>query len=185
MCTLESFKEKSPLLKIVKNDIQKFIDLWPHTENGKGLLLVGDCGVGKTHLAAAVLTGIINADKPGKLLFSNFQDLIQEIQASFDSEHVPRKSEILQPLLDADLLVIDELGSQKPTTWVQDILYYVINSRYNEQKTTIFTTNYFDTTDVSKRESLADRIGTRLRSRLFEMAWRYEIKGDDHRRNTL
>jgi DNA replication protein DnaC len=185
-CTLATFKEKSPLLKLVKNDIQKFIDLWPHTEKGKGLLLVGECGVGKTHLAAAVLIELIAADKPGKMLFSNFQDLIQEIQASFDSDHMPGKAEILQPLLDADLLVIDELGSQKPTTWVQDILYYVINTRYNEEKTTIFTTNYFDTTDASKRESLADRIGTRLRSRLFEMAWRYEITGvGDYRRNTL
>ena len=53
-CTLSTFKEKSPLLKLVRNDIQKFVDLWPHTEKGKGLLLVGECGVGKTHLAAAV-----------------------------------------------------------------------------------------------------------------------------------
>ena len=185
-CTLGSFIEKSTELKVARTRVQEFIDLWPGTDEGRGLLLMGPCGVGKTHLAVSALIEIINSNKSGRLLFSNFQDLIQEIQASFDSDHVPGKAEILQPLLDADLLVIDELGSQKPTTWVQDILYYVINTRYNEEKTTIFTTNYVDTTDASKRESLADRIGTRLRSRLFEMAWRYEITGvGDYRRNTL
>src|SRR5207253_6352596 len=69
-----------------------------------------------------------------KLLFSNFQDLIQEIQASFDSDETPRKSEILRPLLEGDLLVLDELGSQKPSLFVQDILYYVINTRYNRSE---------------------------------------------------
>ena len=90
--------------------------------------MIGPCGSGKTHLAVAALVEIINSGKPGRVLFSNFQDLIQEIQASFDSDEVPSKSELLRPLLEADLLVLDELGSQKPTTFVQDILYYVINT---------------------------------------------------------
>ena len=55
---------------------------------------------------------------------------------------MPSKSELLRPLIEADLLVLDELGSQKPSTFVNDILYYVINSRYNAERTTIFTTNY-------------------------------------------
>jgi DNA replication protein DnaC len=130
----------------------------------------------------AVLHQIIADGKPGKLLFSNFQDLIQEIQASFGSEET-NKSEILQPLLDADLLVLDELGSQKPTTFVQEILYYIINTRYNDEKLTIFTTNYLD--DAPKgEESLQDRIGERLRSRLYEMTDRLPLHGDDYRRRT-
>ncbi|MFP5245316.1 MAG: ATP-binding protein, partial [Thermoanaerobaculia bacterium] len=118
--------------------------------------------------------------------FTNFQDLIQEIQATFDNDSGVSKSEILRPLLEADLLVLDELGSQKPTQFVHDILYYVINTRYNEERTTIFTTNYLDMPADVKQEKLEDRIGARLRSRLAEMADRIEFTGaTDHRRNTL
>lgn len=185
-CTLSTFSEKSTVLRNAKRRVQEFVDLWPNTPDGKGLLLMGACGVGKTHLAVASLIEIINGGKPGRMLFSNFQDLIQEIQASFDSDQVPSKSELLRPLLEADLLVLDELGSQKPTTFVQDILYYVINSRYNSELTTIFTTNYYDRSADPKEETLEQRIGTRLRSRLAEMADRIEFAGaSDHRRNTL
>lgn len=185
-CTLATFKERSTVLKNAKARVQEFIDLWPSTDEGRGLLLMGTCGVGKTHLAVAALVEIISANKPGKLLFSNFQDLIQEIQASFDSDEVPSKSEILRPLLEADLLVLDELGSQKPTTFVQDILYYVINSRYNAERTTIFTTNYFDYAGDTEKDTLEARIGKRLRSRLAEMTRRIEITGvPDYRMSVI
>ncbi len=185
-CTLETFREKTTVLKNAKRRVQEFVDLWPNTPQGKGLLMMGGCGVGKTHLAVAALVEIISGGKPGRLLFSNFQDLIQEIQSSFDSDAVPSKSEILRPVLEADLLVLDELGSQKPTLFVQDILYYVINSRYNDELTTIFTTNYGERPADAKEESLEQRIGTRLRSRLAEMAERIEFTGaSDHRRSTI
>ena len=185
-CTLDTFREKATTLRVAKKRVQDFISMWPGMDEGRGLLLMGGCGVGKTHLAVAALIEIINSGKPGKLLFSNFQELIQEIQASFDAESSVRKSEIMRPLLEVDLLVLDELGSQKPTTFVQDILYYVINTRYNEERATIFTTNYFDTPAVAKEESLTDRIGTRLRSRLYEMASLVDFTGaSDYRRNVL
>lgn len=185
-CSLATFREKSTVLRNARRRVQEFVDLWPNTTEGKGLLLMGGCGVGKTHLAVAALLEIINSGKPGRLLFSNFQDLIQEIHASFDSDQNATKGEILRPLLEVDLLVLDELGSQKPTMFVQDTLYYVINSRYNAQLSTIFTTNYFDRSADAKEETLEQRIGTRLRSRLAEMAERIEFTGaTDHRRNTL
>ncbi|HSP35233.1 MAG TPA: ATP-binding protein [Thermoanaerobaculia bacterium] len=183
-CTLDTFVERTTELKNAKTRVQEFADLWPQSDEGRGLMLIGPCGVGKTHLAVAALTEIIRTSKPGKLLFRNFQDLIQEIQASFNSDQVPSKSELLGPMLEADLLVLDELGSQKPTTFVQDILYYVINTRYNEERTTIFTTNYAETAE-GKEETLADRIGARLRSRLYEMATRVPMNGSDYRRNKL
>ncbi len=185
-CTLETFKEKAPVLKNARARVQEFVDLWPGSDGGRGLLMIGPCGSGKTHLAVAALVEIINSGKPGRLLFSNFQDLIHEIQASFDSDEVPSKSEILRPLLEADLLVLDELGSQKPTTFVQDILYYVINTRYNGELTTIFTTNYTDTPSEAREETLAQRVGTRLRSRLYEMATLVPFTGaSDYRRNVI
>jgi DNA replication protein DnaC len=185
-CSLATFREKSTVLKNAKRRVQEFVDLWPNTPEGKGLLLMGGCGVGKTHLAVSVLLEIIHSGKPGRLVFSNFQDLIQEIQASFDADTATTKAEIMRPILEADLLVLDELGSQKPTQFVQDILYYVINTRYNEERATIFTTNYYDRSPDAKDETLEQRIGTRLRSRLAEMAERLEFTGaTDHRRNTL
>ena len=184
-CALDTFKIGSPTQKNARTRVEEFVDLWPSTDEGRGLLMMGPCGSGKTHLAVAALVEIIGAGKPGRVLFSNFQDLIQEIQASFDNDQVPSKSELLRPLLEVDLLVLDELGSQKPTTFVQDILYYVINTRYNEERTTIFTTNYTDTAE-GKEEPLGQRIGVRLRSRLYEMTNLISFAGaPDYRRNVI
>jgi DNA replication protein DnaC len=181
-CTLETFYDKNnAVLKSARNRVHEFVDAWPMTIDGRGLLLMGGCGAGKTHLAVAALVEIIHSGKPGRVLFSNFQDLIQEIQASFDPDAAVGKAEILRPLLEADLLVLDELGSQKPTQFVQDVLYYVINSRYNTERTTIFTTNYYDDASV-EGQRLQDRVGDRLRSRLHEMTELISIKGvPDHR----
>jgi DNA replication protein DnaC len=166
-CRLADFHDRNNAALIAaKRRVRDFSDSWlPGINNGRGLLLAGPCGSGKTHLAVAALLEIIDTAKPGKLLFNNFQDLIQEI-----------KSEILRPLLEADLLVLDELGSQKPSLFVQDILYYVINTRYNDERTTIFTTNH--------TEDLNERIGERLRSRLYEMTDEVKLAGvPDYRKN--
>jgi DNA replication protein DnaC len=180
-CTLANFHNRgNHSLTRARNIVREFAECWPGV--GRGLLLMGGCGVGKTHLAVSVLLDIIGSGKPGHVIFSNFQDLIQDIQASFGSDTAPDKSEILRPLLEADLLVLDELGSQKPTNFVQDLLYYLINSRYNAEKATIFTTNYLDD-PPDREESLEQRIGTRLRSRLHEMCEPVTIKSDDYRKN--
>lgn len=167
-CRLENFHDRgNPRLKRARQRMREFVDCWPGED--RGFLLMGGCGVGKTHLAAAALREIVEMDKPGQLLFSNFQDLIQAIHASFSSDEAPSKSEILEPIIAADLLVLDELGSQKPTTFVQEVLYYIINSRYNNLKTTLFTTNYVDEPSRKDEEALEQRIGRALRSRLYEM----------------
>ena len=177
-CKITSFQDRNEGSVIAaKRKVQEFVDVWPGPRDGRGLLLMGPCGSGKTHLAVAALLEIIHTGKPGRVLFCNFQELIQEIQASFDDNSPVKKSEILHPLLEADLLVLDELGSQKPTMFVADILFYILNSRYNDQRSTIFTTNYMD--------DLQDRIGTPLRSRLYEMADEVRLAGVKDYRNTV
>jgi DNA replication protein DnaC len=89
---------------------------------------------------------------------------------------------VLTPVIEAEVLVLDELGASKPTDWVRDTMMYVINTRYNDRKLTIFTTNYLDGRNSERDEILEDRIGVRLRSRLFEMCKTVHIEGEDYRR---
>jgi DNA replication protein DnaC len=82
----------------------------------------------------------------------------------------------------SEVLVLDELGASKPTGWVQDTMMQIIGKRYNDRKLTLFTTNYRDVRQTPAEETLEDRIGTRLRNRLYEMCKTVIIDGEDYRR---
>ena len=101
--------------------------------------------------------------------------------------------ETLKPILEVDVLVLDELGAAKVTDWGADAIARVINARYNDNRTTIVTTNFDnlppaaaterDTFAPMRRETLGDRIGERMRSRLQEMCVVIEMKGNDFRQS--
>lgn len=147
----------------------------------RGLLLAGPVGVGKTHLAVAILRGLV--EKGASCLFCEYGSLLKEIQDSYNP--VSRISEmgVLAPVYEAEVLVLDELGVSKPTEWVLDTMTQIIGRRYNDNKLTIFTTNYTDERQSPAGETLQDRIGARLRSRLYEMCRTVLIEGDDYRRH--
>jgi DNA replication protein DnaC len=145
-----------------------------------GLVLSGTVGVGKTHLAVSVLKAL--TERGFGCLFYEFGTLLKEIQDSYNSDTRTSELRVLSPVLDAEILVLDELGASKPTDWVRDTMAHIINTRYNDRKLTIFTTNYLDERINERDETLEDRIGVRLRSRLYEMCRTVVITGADYRK---
>jgi DNA replication protein DnaC len=193
--------------KAAQDYVDGFVLLEDQGFRQSGLLFIGPPGVGKTHLAVGVLIEVIERYRVhGR--FAEFTALIHQLQATFDPGSPESKREILDPLLDAELLVLDELGAQKPTPWVRDILYLIINHRYTRRLPTLFTTNYLldppaaraadnapakiasldrgrDPEPASVDESglLATRLPSMLVSRLYEMALPVVLTGvEDFRR---
>ncbi|MBK7706194.1 MAG: ATP-binding protein [Acidobacteria bacterium] len=146
----------------------------------RGLLLMGTVGVGKTHLAVSILKGL--TERGFSCLFYEFGALLKEIQDSYNPSTQTSELKVLAPILETEILVLDEIGASKPTEWVRDTMAHIINSRYNDRKLTIFTTNYLDERRNDREETLEDRLGVRLRSRLFEMCRTVSIIGEDYRR---
>lgn len=161
------------------NTCFEFANKFPAVD--QGILLSGPVGVGKTHLAVSMVKGLTERGIP--CLFYEFGSLLKEIQDSYNSNTRTSELGVLTPVLSADVLVLDELGASKPTDWVRDTMYHIINTRYNEQKFTIFTTNFPDERVAENKETLEDRIGVRTRSRIFEMCRTVKIEGEDYRRN--
>jgi len=185
-CTLESFElwngKRDPTQGKSLRVVQEFVDLFPNVD--KGLLLMGNVGTGKTHLAVAALQQIMREKKPQvRGCFADFTSLVLEIQMTFDGSG--NKRDLLDPLVTCDLLVLDELGAGKATPWVMDLLYYLVNTRYLKNRLTIFTTNFTDAPRKSGEESLAIRVSERIRSRLWEMCRLVDFKGSDYRAERL
>lgn len=183
-CTLENFSDNTLSLTKARAAARDFVDAYPAVE--AGLLLTGPAGRGKTHLACAILSELV-ATKGVTGLYVDFSDLLMKIQTSFRPDADVSKESVLTPYSEAEVLVLDELGASKPHPWVLDVLYSLLNSRYNRKKITVATSNFEDEVDASagEREKLEDRIGYRLRSRLYEMCLMVPLRGGDFRKDVL
>jgi DNA replication protein DnaC len=187
-CSLDNFEVHDDSHKDALKISRKFVSNYPRQEIG--LLFIGPCGVGKTHLAVAIIRELI-AKKSAACCFYDFRELIRDIQSSFTPDSSLSEAEILAPVFEAGVLVLDELGAKRPTAWVEETVFYIINQRYNQKKPTIFTSNYLDSDEdedgrdemyKKKDDSLLTRIGYRLRSRLYEMCKVVNMKGKDYRK---
>lgn len=164
----------------------RFVEEYPIEKTG--LLLIGTIGVGKTHLAVGIMQELLRS-KGVPCLFCDYRELLKQIQNSYNPSVQTTEMEILRPVFDAEVLVLDELGAVKPSEWVWDTVSLILNSRYNEKRTTIITTNFSDQPAgqvsgpraAAREETLGDRIGERMRSRLHEMCRVVQMDGLDFR----
>src|SRR5580765_7592093 len=183
-CTLENFSAYNPSLERALEQARRVPQRFPSANNlreqGRGLLLGGLPGVGKTHLAVAVLKQVMNSS-PARGLFYDTRDLLRVIRSTYDPSIRTTELEVLRPVMTADLLVLDDLGAEKTSEWVEETMNLIVNTRYNERRLTLFTSNYADIPDDTDPNALLFRIGHRMRSRLHEMCEFVVMDGADYR----
>jgi DNA replication protein DnaC len=177
-CTIANFTAYNESLLRAADKARRLAEEFPSV--GRGLFLEGQPGVGKTHLAVAVLKRVI--ERTGaRGLFYDTRDLLRVIRSTYDPSIKTTELEILRPVMSADLLVLDDIGAEKTSEWVEETMNLIVNTRYNERRVTIFTSNYKDIPDDTDPNALLFRIGHRMRSRLHEMCEFEVLDGADYR----
>ena len=194
-CELSSYTTDFPgahaSLALARMAASRFVEEFG-PRDGTGLLLIGKIGTGKTHLAVGVVKELILTRGVG-CRFCDYRELLKEIQNSYNPSVQTTELDVLRPVFDVDVLVLDELGAVKPTEWVWDTVSLILNTRYNHNRATIITTNFEDQAAggasgmlssvraAAREETLGDRIGERMRSRLHEMCRIVRLDGADFR----
>jgi DNA replication protein DnaC len=177
-CTIANFTAYNESLKKAAAMAERLAQDFPSV--GRGLFFEGQPGVGKTHLAVAMLKQVI--ERTGaRGIFYDTRDLLRLIRSTYDASTRTTELEILRPVMTADLLVLDDLGAEKTSEWVEETMNLIVNTRYNERRLTIFTSNYKDIPDDTYPNALLFRIGHRMRSRLHEMCDFEVLDGADYR----
>ena len=156
---------------------QEFAAAFPVVD--KGLLFIGPPGIGKTHVAVSVLREVVLKGMRG--VYYDTRSLLSTIRSTYNPVTRASEAEVLDEVMRAELLVLDDLGAERLTDWVEETMHLIVNTRYNEKRPTVFTTNYEDVSDAGDLDSLLVRVGYRLHSRLREMCEFLEYDGPDYR----
>lgn len=212
-CELSNFEFEGPLshLDHAHTTARRFVEEYPVDKTG--LLLVGNAGSGKTHLAVGIAKALIR-QKGIECIFYDYADLLKQIQDSYNPSVQTTELGLLRPVFESEILVLDDLGSVRPTDWRWDTVRLIVNTRYNDSRTTIITTNFpnkpagtvtdrrlakaegqkttkhaddsseADSSDLAKY-TLGDRIGEPMRSRLHQMCRIVKMDGPDYRKKYM
>lgn len=148
-------------------------DLKENIKSGGGLLIFGDPGNGKSHLAAAITRAALAANYTA--VFERVPRLLSKIRATYRDNSPVGEAEIMRALTQADLLVLDDAGAEKWTEWTEPTLYTIIDERYSYCKPLIITTN-------STLDELESKIGDRAMDRVLEMCEIVENTGESYRK---
>jgi DNA replication protein DnaC len=179
-CTLDNFVTypNEELLRAVEF-AKRFSESFPVVQ--KGLMLIGPPGIGKTHIAVSVLRNAI-ARTAARGLYYDTRALLKDIRSTYNPLTHTAEMDVIRPVMEAEVLVLDDLGAERLTDWVEETMSLIVNTRYNERRPTIFTSNYEDIpADEGEMNSLIVRVGFRLHSRLKEMCEFLEYDGPDYR----
>jgi DNA replication protein DnaC len=177
-CTFANYLAYNETLKKAFDYCTRLAERFPVVE--RGVFLHGPPGVGKTHLAVAVLSAVTRG-RGARGIYYDTRELLRVIRNTYDPVSRTAEKDVLGPVMRADVLVLDDLGAEKTSEWVEETLNLIVNTRYNEKRITILTSNYDDNTDITDPDSLLVRIGFRMHSRLHEMCEFLYLDGGDYR----
>lgn len=166
--------ERQPGTEVAWTEAESFVRQFPERRQiGEGLLFTGGFGSGKTRLAAAILNEV--QEQYGQTVRADVvPDLLQRLRQTYDAGAPASEDRVLQPLLRADLLLLDDIGAERVSEWVQERLFLVIDHRYRRRQPTLFTTNLHP-------EDLEEKLGGRIVSRIVGMARLVRLTAGDYR----
>jgi DNA replication protein DnaC len=177
-CDLDSFRDNNDSLAVAVRRARRFSEEFPVVD--KGLFFLGKPGLGKTHLSVAILKAVIRRTN-ARAFFFDVRELLKEIRHTYNPVVRSTESQVIRPVMEAELIVLDDLGAEKTSEWVDETLNLIVNTRYNERRATLFTSNYPVSEDLTDPDNLIVRVGYRMWSRLHEMCDFVEMKSLDYR----
>lgn len=169
--TFESFLDRNgseTAYKVAVKYVKTFKE-W----NGESLMLWGEPGNGKTHLAAAIVNEL--SKKGYIVVFQSVPELLQRIRSTFNSENKENETQIMRALLECDLLILDDIGAEKTTEWVEEKLFNIIDGRYRKELPTLYTSNL-------EPKELKNQVGKRSYDRMVETSLTVKNEAASYRR---
>lgn len=169
--TFESFLDRNgseTAYKVAVKYVKTFKE-W----NGESLMLWGEPGNGKTHLAAAIVNEL--SKKGYIVVFQSVPELLQRIRSTFNNENKENETQIMRALLECDLLILDDIGAEKTTEWVEEKLFNIIDGRYRKELPTLYTSNL-------EPKELKNQVGKRSYDRMVETSLTVKNEAASYRR---